>query len=217
MKTLQGFEQTRHLLVVDALRYTLLIENQAYSAMRRAMSRVENAGANSKHPSHNSVVTIFRSAWETVDSIRRVRGLANQVYGLSQNRGEIKGFYEKTKSVENFRNIYQHLNSDLQKVVGKTSPVLGAVSWVTRDPLKSITTMLGTMNPEIQTHSLTLDREKWELIPKIQLQVRDLDLDLFSAHQAARKLQVFIERWLNESGRLSEKTSHASVIRFNIG
>ncbi len=43
MRTLSNFGSTRHVLIVDALRYTLLLKQKAFTSTCRALRRIETA------------------------------------------------------------------------------------------------------------------------------------------------------------------------------
>ncbi len=86
MRTLRNFGSTRHVLIVDALRYTLLLEQKAFTSMCRALRRIENDDDGTGHPNRALTLTALSAAWNIVDTVNRLRGLVRQVPRLSQRR-----------------------------------------------------------------------------------------------------------------------------------
>ncbi len=70
MRTLSNFGSTRHVLIVDALRYTLLLEQKAFTSMCRALRRIENDDDGTGHPNRALTLTALSAAWNIVDIIK---------------------------------------------------------------------------------------------------------------------------------------------------
>ena len=78
----------------------------------------------------------FLRCWSFIDTVHRIREVAQAVPGLSSKTAELRLFLDATDIAEKFRHYIQHLRSELSKVPGNTFPVWGSLSWV--DPEDSM-------------------------------------------------------------------------------
>ena len=214
MKNLANFGSTRHVFIVDALRYTLLLEQKAFTSMCRALRRIENNDDGTGHPNRALTLTAISAAWNIVDTVHRLRGLVRQIPELSQRDPEVQLFIHSTSLIEDFRNIYQHLNVSIPRIEGKTNPVMGVLSWITNDPMKSITIFVGTSTPDTEFHTVTFDRLKREFVQRFLFSVGNKDIDLDEIHSSCKKLRKFFEAWLTQNGHLSAEEASVGVVRF---
>lgn len=215
MKALQGLKSTRDLLVVDALRYSLRLEAKAYRELLRSKIEIEKI-ANCPAPDHEELVLgMLGEAWQLLDFCYRSRGLVGQVPGLKQRAPEVELFKRGTALVERFRNVFQHLNSDIGRRVGAGNPVMGVLSWVTSDPRCSITVSVGTGSTEIQFATLALDTHTYEFVREFQFSAANLVVDLEKVHAACVDFESYFVLWLNQNCHLSndDLAPHCLVFR----
>ena len=205
------------MLIVDALRYTLLLEQKAFTSMFRALRRIENDDDGTGHPNGALTLTALSAAWNIVDTVHRLRGLVRQVPKLSQKSPEVQLFIRNTSFIAEFRNVYQHLNTVIPKIEGTTNPIMGVLSWVTKDPTKSITVFVGTGSPDINFHTLVLDTWKMEFAQRFLFSVGNKDIDLEEIHDSCKRFRNFFNSWLDQNGYLSEEEATVGVMRFQIG
>lgn len=130
MRALVGLD-VKQVYVLDALRYSFWSEQQAYSRLIRQLRSIENRGG-APVPESAAVATLA-SAWQLIDTVHRTRGLFTQVRGLKHRSPEFKAFARATSTVAEFRNFFQHLNSEIPRLKGKAYPIMGLLSWVGRD------------------------------------------------------------------------------------
>ena len=216
MKALQASLDRKQILVLDALRYSLMHERDVFRAVTRFLRRIGKMPFNSRPPDRLAIGALA-SAWQLIDNIYRIRGLLRQVKGLSQKSPQIQLFLRNTAGVDNFRNFFQHLDSSIAKLSGKSYPIMGVLSWVTHDPAMSCSLSLGHWTKDTHAHSLVVDTWTSSFVARIQLDAGNASIELANAHSSARKLSAFLERWLRTKNMLRDTELAASVMRFGIG
>ena len=110
--------------------------------------------------------------------------------------------------------MYQHLNAVIPNIEGETNPIMGVLSWVTKDPTKSIAVFVGTGTPDIQVHTIAFDRLRLEFAQRFLFSVGNKDIDPEKIHNSCKRLQRFFDAWLDQNGHLSEEEASVSVVRF---
>lgn len=203
------------MLVVDALRYSLLLERNAYAGLTRVLRKMEKHDV-TEHPREAYALSAIGNAWAMIDIAHRVRGLVTQISGLPHRNPEVQLFLRSTKSVEDFRNLYQHLSSGLARLSMPTNPVMGVVSWVTKEPRHSITIYVGTGTRDIQVHTVAYDRQDDKFPQVLLFSAGNRDIEIDKLHASCRRISSFVDKWLVSSGHLSDQVLEVSVIRFQI-
>lgn len=215
MRALQGFDETKALLILDALRYSLLSERIAYTRLRRTLRVIERrvpAG-----PREAVGLSALASAWQIVDTVHRARGLFGQVRGLSHRLPEYQLFVRVTEPVEALRNFFQHMNSSIGKLTSKSYPIMGSLCWVSADPAMSYSLSVGHWTKDVHSHSMVVDTWNHCFVASLQLNAATYSVELAEIHNAARSASVFLERWLRQSGSLSKRHTSPSLLGFRIG
>lgn len=216
MKQLANIESTRHIQIVDALRYSLELERKAFLSIKSALRKIERADDGKGHPNHSVTLHAFSSAWAVIDTAHRIRGLITQVPGLSQKSPEIQVFVRSTATVEDFRHLYQHLNSVIPKINGMTNPIMGVLSWVSSNPSDSFTVFLGTGSKETQIHSVSIDTWNNCFAQNLLFSAGNKDIELDKLHSQCQAVSKFLNAWLKSKGYLSKESTKVGVFRFNI-
>lgn len=214
MKALRPLADVRQMYVVDALRYSLVMESRAYKEMWGALRRIERCKAT--HPPDTVSLRALAAAWETVDMTHRVIGLAGQVRGLTHKSLEYRSFVGSTKSIVKFRNQFQHLNSHIPKLVGKSNPVMGTLSWVSKSSKSNYTISFGGGNQDTNYHTIPFTPDDWSFACTFQLTAGNNDLDLTRSHSACIAFSDHLGRWLTESNMLQRIRQKVGVIRVHL-
>jgi hypothetical protein len=215
MKTLSNINEQKQVLVIDALRLSLEIERVMNSRLWRVLRNIEKVDDTS-HPRPIAVLNAIGLAWQLIDTTYRIRGLAEQVKGLSHKLPEYQLFQRNTASTESFRNFFQHLNSEIPKLPTKTNPIIGALSWVTKVPSKSRTIVYGTFPKDGSFHSLAVDTWAGRFATKLEFTAGQKDLDIDNVHKEVTRFRIFFSKWLLTNGFLGKGELHASVLNFYI-
>ena len=110
--------------------------------------------------------------------------------------------------------MYQHLNTVIPRIEGKTNPIMGVLSWVTKDTTKSITVFVGTGTPDIELHTVAFDTRRIEFAQRFLFSVGNKDIYPEKIHKSCKRLQKIFDAWLDQNGHLSEEEASVSVVRF---
>ena len=216
MKQLADKTDPRRLYTIDALRYTLLLENKAHRTLWRALRSIETKDKSPhSHPSEETTLTAIGSAWKIIDMVHRSRGLVRQVPRLRQKTTEVQQFLRNTANVEEFRHLFQHLNADIGKIRGDFSPIMGGISWVTRDTSVAFTIMTGTSAENTNFHTMAFNTVKGRFSNNLVLGAGLKDIDLDGLHQRCKLFQTFFNGWLENQGMLSVKDQSVGIVRFH--
>jgi hypothetical protein len=215
MKTIKNVSDQKQILVIDALRLSLEIEKTMNSRLWRILRRIEKLDDRS-HPKPIDVLNSIGLAWQIIDTTHRIRGLAEQVRGLSHKLPEYQLFQRNTTRTEAFRNFFQHLNSEIPKLPDKTNPIIGLLSWVTKAPNKSRTIVFGTFPKGGNFHSLAVDTWTGQFANRLEFTGGQMNIDMDSIHREVTRFRLFFEEWLRNHQYLGESELIPSVLSFYI-
>ena len=118
----------KQMLFLDGIRYSVNMADLAYSRLQQTLYRLS---MNQQHYEgfDLDILSAVQDAWSIVDSFHRLRGLIRQTPGFKQKSPEMRVFMQHTEKVEDLRNAVQHLNHEIDKLVGANQTVWGSVSW----------------------------------------------------------------------------------------
>ena len=215
MKTLSNITDQKQVLVIDALRLSLEIEKTMNSRLWRILRRIEKLDDRS-HPRPVAVLNAIGLAWQIIDTTHRMRGLTDQVRGLSHKLPEYQLFQRNTARTEAFRNFFQHLNTEIPKLPAKTNPIIGILSWVTKVPNKSRTIVYGMFPKDGNFHSLAIDTWTGQFASRLEFSAGQMNIDIDNIHQEVTRFRRFFEKWLDENQYLGRSELVPSVLSFYI-
>jgi hypothetical protein len=215
MKALIGSLSRRDIFVLDALRVSLLNEKLAYARLLRSLAVIARLPLGAR-PTNARACTSLATAWQLVDEVHRIRGLVRQVYGLPHRTPAVQIFLRETAGVEQFRNFFQHLNSSIGSLSGKSFPIIGVLSWSTSDSRHSCSLAFGHWTKETHAHSLVWDMQTMSFIQSLQFDAADLSLAMGNVHARARSFSRFFERWLRKEKLVDERDVASSLMRFGV-
>lgn len=127
------------------------------------------------------IIRCISISWAIVDSIHRIREVAQNIPGLSAKNENLKSFLNNTHIVEDFRHYIQHLRSELAKTTLDNFPVWGSFSWVdNKDNTVSNTAVTGTVICEISCYSSVYDTvaQKWVSRSTLSIQSYSFNIDI---------------------------------------
>lgn len=216
MKQLADRTNAQRLYTIDALRYTLLLENKAHRTLWRALRSIERKDKPpDSHPSEETSLTAIGSAWEIIDMVHRARGLVGQVRRLRKNTPDVQLFIRNTANVEKFRHLFQHLNTKIGNIRGEFNPIMGALSWVTSNTTVAYTIATGTSAENTNVHTLAFNVCSGRFTQNLVLSAGNEDIELDELHQRCRLFQTYFNTWLDGQGMLSEEEQSVGIVRFH--
>ncbi len=119
---------------LDGIRYSVDMAELAYERLRVSLYgfAIESHSSSESSPESKQLAAIFLDAWSIIDSVHRLRGILDQMPGLSKGKSpKYQLFRRKTQEVEEFRHTVQHLNHELREMAKNGWPVWGVLDWVT--------------------------------------------------------------------------------------
>lgn len=121
---------------------------------------------------------------------------------LPQKTPELQLFIRTTASVGKFRNMFQHLDSEIGKIQGSTNPIMGVLSWVTSNDALAYTIATGTGSEDTQMHSLSVDTTSMSFAQDLVFGTGNEDIELAQLHERCNSFRHFLGRWLDDQEML---------------
>ena len=145
-------------------------------------------------PEDNSKASIaLFHCWSFIDSLHRIREIAQAVPGLSTKHPEMRAFLSATQLAEDYRHYIQHVRRELSKEPPNTFPVWGALSWVDpKDSMTCHTAMLGAQIEGMQYSSCVYDTVENRWVSKVCLCVASHSFNFDLMYLSADRFRSFV-------------------------
>jgi hypothetical protein len=139
----------------------------------------------------------FWRCWSFVDTVHRIREVAQAVPGLSTKTPELRLFLDATVIAKEFRHYIQHLRSELSNIPGNTFPVWGSLSWVDpEDPMLTHTVLAGARVGETQYTGCVFDTVERQWVSKVSLSIIGHSFNFDPIFAACMRFRDFVVPWL---------------------
>jgi hypothetical protein len=196
----------RHqIFFLDGIRYCLEIIDLLNVRLKSILSQITDSFIKKESkPDHQNFVSAFQDAWSFIDSVYRLRGLLSHCPGIKQKASGIVLFYKETNVVENFRHIFQHLNTEMNKLIQEDLPVFGVISWLsvfdpTQKSCYSCTLIAGTLIQRTSHHIINpVGKAIYPPVDYITLTAGGFIINLSSMFQEIMKLTRSFEEQLRD-------------------
>lgn len=111
-------------LFLDGIDYSIRMAEYAYERLR------EHAAQYAPEQAETVIMEkLFLDAWSVVDCGKRLRALVEQTPGMKKTPARTS-FLKAMEPIVDFRNYYQHLESQPMDVASTGWPIWGTLSWV---------------------------------------------------------------------------------------
>jgi hypothetical protein len=184
-------------MFLDAIRYSVEMADLAYERLSNTLFKIaQKTDAQDGKFSRDSVSAI-QDAWSIVDSIHRLRCLLERMPNFKQKSPGFQSFFRQTKDVEELRNVVQHLDTEIPKLIGLNISAWGVLTWGTvihpgKYIIRSCAIIPGTVYPGAECDALNpAGREFHGLVDYVTLQASNYSLCL---SEVMRSVQTLIER-----------------------
>jgi hypothetical protein len=184
-------------MFLDAVRYSVDMADLAYNRLSNTLSVITHkTDAESGTFSLDSVLAI-QDAWTIVDSTFRLRCLLERIPNFKQKSPGLQSFFRQTKDVENLRNVIQHLDTEIPKLIELNIPAWGALSWAAvidakECIIRTCTIIPGTVFPGAECDALNPAGRKFHgIIDYITLQASNHSVCL---SEIMRSVETLIKR-----------------------
>jgi hypothetical protein len=136
-------------------------------------------------------------AWSIVDSVHRVRELAEAMPGLKASDKERRDFLAATAIAEGFRHYIQHLRGELSKPEIDNFPVWGTFSWVDpKDDKQCYSALTGTIVGKISIQSCVFDSWEKRWVSKVTISIRGQSFNIDPIYAATIRFCKHAVQWI---------------------
>lgn len=143
----------------------------------------------------------FLDAWSFIDAADRVRSMAKLTASRSSSlQAQVTAFMRGTESVRKLRNLADHLDAMIDRVISSGMPALGRLSWVT------VTSTASAVVGVLQPGSVRTNKIKLQLPPVGGRRVR---LPTDAVQLAAGQHVCWFDEVIQETGALVSQLEQA--------
>ena len=195
MKSIANLSDRFAIYSIEAARFSFRMMESSFSDLQNLLDLLE-------HDSLTDAIalSIFKSTWLFIDTSFRFGRMLGQIRGLKHNAIEYKRVEKALVDLEKARNYIQHLNSEIPGLSAETYPILGALSWASKDKQRSFTIALGTLPPGTTFHSLSFDTASKEFVDEIELSIDTFSLNLTECNKLIRSGFEYLADWIESKG-----------------
>jgi len=181
----------RRILCLDGLHYSFQLLKYYHSGLWETCCQI---------PLDNTkVISALAACWGFVDTLHRIREIAQSLPDLSSKHIEMRAFLSASSLAEEYRHYIQHLRRELAKDPPNPFPVWGSLSWVDAENLKkSHTAFLGVQIPGTTYSSCVYDSQEKSWVSKVCLGVNEKSFNFDKIFDSAIRFKDFILPFLLE-------------------
>jgi hypothetical protein len=179
----------RLLRYYEAIHYTFEMLDYSYDNLYETCILIERDNC--------KFLDAISKCWTFIDSVNRLRDIAQTVPGLNTKNLNRKKFLEETASTKDIRNYIQHINQELGKRIVHKFPVYGNLSWVNQDNTCSII-LVGADFPGNQYEGCVYDTHEKKWVSKVTLSVNGIAFHFDNIFHESIKFKDFILGFLSE-------------------
>jgi hypothetical protein len=192
----------RVVLFLDGIRYSIECYELAWTRLERSLDTLSHLADDAKDFTP-LIVAATSDAWTMVDSANRLLTLLDQAPKLKKKEPELQLFRRRTEVIEDLRNFFQHLGSEIASFSKRKKPLLGTIKWVTAqgDPNDRNLHMIvpGTFYDQLQTTGIIFDRREGRFIQRIVLEAGQSEIDLADLNSLVERFVNWYTDWFNRT------------------
>ncbi|MHB9112535.1 MAG: hypothetical protein ACYC4D_07905 [Thermoleophilia bacterium] len=175
----------RTILCLDGLHYSFELLNYYYLPLHELCCEL---------PSDNTkVIPVLASCWGFIDTLHRIRELAQSLPRLSVKHHEIRRFLNTTSIAEDYRHYIQHLRNELAKDPPNPFPVWGSLSWIDKEnPKRSYIALFGAQFAGISYTGCVFDTVHKRWVSKVCLGIGGKSFNFDPIFDASIRFKQFV-------------------------
>lgn len=155
---LPGHMDRREAIILDGIRHCGQFVSFAYGRLQQVLTELALGSYTDSENEHRFTCALI-DAWSIVDTVDRFRCLWNTLPndgGAALDEGD-RPFAEVAESIQNLRNVGDHIAQRLDFVVAHNGTALGSLKWFTitqKEPMKGIicAILAGTMQRDVSSN-----------------------------------------------------------------
>jgi hypothetical protein len=177
--------ELKKLRSTEALHYSYELLALSHHSMWPACCRI---------PEDNSqLVVALAACWTFIDSLHRIREIAQGAPGINSRSAEMRAFLSATTLAEEYRHYIQHLRREVANDPPSNFPVFGSLSWVDpEDPYRCNLALLGAVMDGVSYTSCVYSTSKGGWLSKVCLGVADHSFNFDVMWDAAIALKSYL-------------------------
>lgn len=211
--------ETRTILFLDGIRYSIEISHLAYLRLVDTLERVAALSGTASDELADLIVTSVSDAWAMIDSVHRLRELVEHLPGLRRKDPNVQVLLRSTEVVEELRNRVQHFRSEIDDFLPAKAPLWGSISWgrVSADTGRpqSHTIVPGTFFHEAGVALCTFDHATGRFEERLAVDVANKRIDLAAIHERVLEFTDWFERWFADTQKANGH--HQSDLHLEVG
>jgi len=184
--------EVRNICCFDGLHYSFELLGYFYQGLHKVCCAI---------PADNSkVIPALASCWGFIDTLHRIREIAQAIPGLSVKHQEMRAFLEATTLAEEYRHYIQHLRHELGKDPPNSFPVWGSLSWVDENkPDRSYIAIFGADIGGVNYTGCVYDTVEKKWVSKVCLGVNQKSFNFDPLYEACVRFKNFVLSYLLDS------------------
>jgi len=201
--------ERRTVLFLDGIRYSIESYELAWTRLAQTLDSL-NRSTNDADLGP-LIVAATSDAWAMVDSAHRLLRLLNHAPKMKKKEPELQLFRRGTKEIEDLRNFFQHLGSEIAKFLKRSRPLLGTIKWVapSDDPNERLLYMIvpGTFYDQVQVVGMSFDTWQGRYTQGVVLEAGHTEIDLADLNDLVERFVRWYTDWF---GRTFTGDDHCS-------
>lgn len=117
----------RQALLFEGIRFSIEMADVAHRRLRETLLRLTDVDA-----PHEDVARAVEDAWSIIDSSHRLKGILQQAPGIAHREkwpGIRQLLVDIAAPIDKVRNVFQHLNQDVERRLYQNWPLFGILHW----------------------------------------------------------------------------------------
>lgn len=179
----------RILKCLDGLNYSFELLNFYYSDLYSSCIEIND--------DQRKCIKALALCWGFVDTLHRIREIAQALPGISSKEPEMRFFLTATHLAEAYRHYIQHLRGELSKKSPNPFPVWGSLAWVDRnDSMRSYLVIIGTQIPGTSYTGCVFDTVNLKWVSKVCLGINEHSFNFDPIYESCLRFKKFIIPWI---------------------
>ena len=209
MKQLSNISDRADIARIESIRVSYQICYDAFEELCELLK------SNDQKPNFSEVIKLLRKAWELIDFANRFATLLIQMRGMKHKDPRMKALIDLKPTIDEMRNLVQHLTTELLSLPANPAPVLGALTWTSADRLTGRTACVGYLPSGTNVNSAAFDRTTGLLVPDIILNAMDHAINLSETMNVLKGANEQFQELLISNSWLGDEESKPSIFDVN--
>jgi hypothetical protein len=193
---------------IEAIRYTYVFATNANENLKTALNKMDSSEINEP-----DVITALSSCWQIIDNSFRFLRLLQQVKGIRKKEIWMASVAKLDPSVEKFRNYIQHINSHVPRIQPEIYPILGVISWPSKNNQQSNSASMGGNPTGTMINTLSFDTSIGEYLPGIIFNADVFKIDISNLMKSLQLIRDGFDNWLSENSLFGDGENRASFTK----